>query len=175
VKAGNRSAVLSWEASPDTSLVEIVRTAGTSTAGVSVYKGTGHSFTDSGLQNGVRYRYTATGYDEARNAATQDAAATPTAPLSPVAGATVSAPPRLSWRRDEKATYYNVQVWRRGRVFSAWPTGTSIKLTRTWKYNGRRYRLSPGRYRWYVWPGYGSRAKKDFGRLIGSSSFIVKR
>ena len=175
VKAGNRSAVLSWEASPDTSLVEIVRTAGASSAGVSVYKGAGRSFTDSGLQNGVRYRYTATGYDEARNAATQDTVATPTAPLSPVAGATVSAPPKLAWRRDEKATYYNVQVWRRGRVFSAWPTGTSIKLTRTWTYNGRRYRLSPGRYRWYVWPGYGARAKKDFGRLIGSSSFIVRR
>jgi large repetitive protein len=175
VKPGNRSAVLSWEASPDTSLVEVVRTTGMSGAGVSVYRGAGRGFTDSGLQNGVRYRYTATGYDEAGNASTQAATATPTAPLSPQAGATVSAPPRLTWRRDEKATYYNVQVWRRGRVFSAWPTGTSIKLTRTWTYNGRRHRLTPGRYRWYVWPGYGARAKKDFGRLIGSSSFIVRR
>ena len=86
----------------------------------------------------------------------------------------MTAPPKLTWRSDKKATYYNVQVWRRGRIFSAWPTRNSIKLTRTWTYDERRYRLSPGRYRWYVWPGYGLRAQENFGRLIGSSSFVVR-
>jgi hypothetical protein len=109
-----------------------------------------------------------------RHAAAKEAAATPTAPLSPQAGAIMTAPPKLTWRSDKKATYYNVQVWRRGRIFSAWPTRNSIKLTRTWTYDGRRYRLSPGRYRWYVWPGYGLRAQGNFGRLIGSSSFVVR-
>jgi hypothetical protein len=109
-----------------------------------------------------------------RHAATKEAVATPTAPLSPQAGAIMTAPPMLTWRSDKRATYYNVQVWRRGRIFSAWPTRNSIKLTRTWTYDGRRYRLSPGRYRWYVWPGYGLRAQGNFGRLIGSSSFVVR-
>jgi hypothetical protein len=169
VKAGNASAVLSWTASADTTLVEVRR------AGAVVYRGTGRSFTDTGLRNGVRYRYTLTGYDEARNAASSEVAATPTAPLlAPKAGATVSAPPRLVWKAAEKATYYNVQVWRRGKIFSAWPTGTSVQLKRTWTYDGRRYRLSPGRYRWYVWPGYGRRAQNKFGRLLGWSTFVVR-
>jgi large repetitive protein len=175
VKALNRSALLTWETSADTTFVEILRTRGANGARVGVYRGTGRTFTDTGLENGVRYRYTFTGFDEAHNAATMEAGATPLAPLvSPKAGAVVSAPPRLAWRAVPKATYYNAQVWRNGRIFSAWPRGTSVQLKRRWVYNGRRYRLTPGRYRWYVWPGFGKRAKKDFGKLIGSSSFVVR-
>jgi hypothetical protein len=175
VKAGNRSAVLTWETSPDTGVVELARTAGQRSTRTIVYRGTGRTFTDTRLENGVRYRYALTGYDEAMNVATAEAVATPLAPLvSPKAGAVVSAPPRLAWRAVPKATYYNAQVWRNGRIFSAWPKGTSVQLRRTWVYNGRRYRLTPGRYRWYVWPGFGKRAKRDFGRLIGSSAFVVK-
>ena len=52
--------------------------------------------------------------------------ARPTAPLvSPPAGAKVSAPPLLVWTAVPNATYYNVQLWRRGRVLSAWPARTS--------------------------------------------------
>ncbi len=169
VKAGNGTAALSWTASADTALVEIRRGARV------VYRGTGRTFTDTGLQNGVRYRYTLTGYDEAQNAATAEAVAAPTAPLmSPKAGAVVSAPPRLVWKAVPNARYYNVQVLRGGRIFSAWPTSASFQLKRTWRYNGRRYKLTPGRYRWYVWPGLGRPAQKKFGRLIGSSSFVVR-
>ena len=168
-KAGNGMTQLSWTASPDTALVELRR------SGVLVYSGSATSFTDKRLRNGVEYRYTLAGYDEARNAATSVVVATPTAPLrSPPAGATVSAPPRLAWRAVEKATYYNVQLWRRGRILSAWPKGTSLQLRRSWAYDGRLYRLKPGRYQWYVWPGYGRRSEKKFGRLLGSSSFVVR-
>ncbi len=154
--------------------VEIVRTADTRSAGVRVYRGNRRTFTDKGLENGVRYRYSLTAYDKARNAATRDVVATPTAPLlSPQAGARVSAPPRLVWKPADKATYYNVQVWRRGKIYSGWPTGTSVQLTRTWIYAGRRHRLTPGRYRWYVWAGYGRQAQNKFGPLLGSSSFVV--
>jgi hypothetical protein len=170
VKGGNRTAVLGWTASADTALVEIRRGARV------VYRGTRRSFTDTRLENGVRYRYTLTGYDEARNAATAAVAARPTAPLlSPPAGATVSAPPLLVWKAAAKASYYNVQLWRGGKILSAWPRGTSLKLRRTWTYAGRRYRLIPGRYRWYVWPGYGRPAqRKKFGPLLGASSFVVR-
>jgi hypothetical protein len=167
-KAGNRSAVVSWTASPDTTLVEILR------AGKLVYRGSGRSFTDTRLENGVRYRYALTAYDEAKNAARSAVEARPTAPLfSPPAGATVSAPPRLAWRRVEKATYYNVQVWRGGRILSAWPKRASFQIPRRWTYSGRRYHLKPGRYHWYVWPGHGRRAAKNYGKLLGSSSFVV--
>jgi hypothetical protein len=176
VKAGNRSAVLTWIASADTTVVELVRKAGTRSTGTTVYRGTRRTYTDTGLQNGVRYHYTLTGYDEAMNVDTEAAAITPSAPLvSPKAGAVVSAPPRLAWRPVPKATYYNAQVWRNGRIYSTWPKGTSVQLKRTWVYKGRRYKLTPGRYRWYVWPGYGARAKKKFGPLIGASSFVVRR
>ena len=169
VKPGNGSAVLTWTASPDTTLVEIHRGA------KRVYSGTGTTFTDTGLSNGVRYRYTLKSYDEAANSSTEDVAATPSGPLvSPAAGAVVTAPPRLAWKAVPKATYYHVQLWRQGRILSAWPRGTSFRLRRSWVYNGRRYRLAPGRYRWYVWPGTGRPAQHKFGRLIGSSSFRVR-
>jgi large repetitive protein len=169
VTPGNGKAVLSWKASPDTTLVEIRR--GTKR----VYSGTATTFTDTGLTNGVRYRYTLAGYDEAANSTTEAVAATPSGPLvSPAAGAVVKAPPRLAWKAAPKATYYHVQLWRNGRILSAWPRGTSFQLRRTWIYNGRRYRLRPGLYRWYVWPGRGRPAQKEFGNLLGSSSFRVR-
>jgi hypothetical protein len=66
-----------------------------------------------------------------------------------------------------------VQVWRNGKIFSAWPARPSLRLRRTWTFGGRQYHLRPGRYRWYVWPGYGRRAARNYGRLLGSSSFVV--
>jgi hypothetical protein len=47
------------------------------------------------------------------------------------------------------------------------------ELTRTWIYAGRRHCLTPGRYRWYVWAGYGRQAQNKFGPLLGSNSFVV--
>jgi hypothetical protein len=168
-KAGNRTAELTWTASPDTTLVEIRR------GGKVVYRGTGRRFVDTRLENGLRYRYTVTASDEAANGATGAVTARPTAPLvSPSAGAVVSASPRLVWVAVEKATYYNVQLWRGGKILSRWPKATSMRVPRSWVYRGRRYRLTPGRYRWYVWPGYGRRAEKRFGRLLGASSFVVR-
>ena len=169
MKPGNGSATLSWTASADTTLVEIRR--GTKR----IYSGTGNTFTDKGLKNGTSYRYTLTSFDEAANSSTSAAAAKPSGPLaSPAANAVVTSPPRLAWRPSPGATYYHVQLWRNGRILSAWPRGTSFQLRRSWIYNGRRYRLGPGRYRWYVWPGKGRPAQKNFGRLLGSSSFRVR-
>lgn len=169
-EAGNGTAQLSWTASPDTTHVELRR------SGVLLYSGSATSFTDRRLKNGVQYRYSLTGSDEAgNNSGARGVVARPSGPLvSPPAGATVSAPPRLAWLAAERATYYNVQLWRRGRILSTWPKGTSLRLRRSWVYEGRRYRLKRGQYRWYVWPGYGRRAEKKFGRLLGSSSFVVR-
>ena len=168
-KAGNASTELTWTASADTTLVEIRRARSV------VYRGTGKSFTDKRLKNGTLYRYSLTAYDEAANASSAAVAARPSGPLvAPLAGAVVAAPPRLAWKAVKGATYYNVQLWRDGRILSAWPRSTSLRLRRTWVYEGRRYRLTKGRYRWYVWPGLGARSKKTFGPLLGSSSFVVR-
>jgi hypothetical protein len=68
---------------------------------------------------------------------------------------------------------YNLQVMRGGRkILSVWVTRPRFQLRRTWVFNGRRYRLRPGVYRWYVWPGFGLFSAGRYGRLLGGSSFV---
>jgi hypothetical protein len=74
------------------------------------------------------------------------------------------------------ARYYNLQLWRRGRkILSVWPARPRYQLKRRWRYGGRSWRLGPGRYRWFVWPGFGPRPKADYGRRIGPGRFRVAR
>lgn len=82
----------------------------------------------------------------------------------------------LHWKRAAKASYYNVQIYRgKKKVLSTWPAHTSLLLRRSWSFGGHRFRLKAGRYRWYVWPGYGSRAAARYGRALVSSSFRVAK
>jgi hypothetical protein len=82
----------------------------------------------------------------------------------------------LHWKRAKRASYYNVQVYRAGKkVLSTWPTRTSLRVRRSWSYAGHHFRLKPGRYRWYVWPGYGKRAVARYGpRLVSATFRVVK-
>jgi hypothetical protein len=94
--------------------------------------------------------------------------------MSPAAGARVARPPLLVWRRVAGAQYYNVQIFRgRRKVLSGWPTRTRLQLRAQWKYLGRKERLLPGRYRWYVWPGYTN--PRRYGAVLGQSTFVVAR
>jgi hypothetical protein len=94
--------------------------------------------------------------------------------FAPRAGARVTAPPLLAWRRGARASYYNVQLYRgRVKVLSAWPVRTRLQLRARWRYLGRQRKLSPGVYRWYVWPGYGPARAHRYGRLLGQSRFTV--
>jgi hypothetical protein len=115
-----------------------------------------------------------TGIDEAANRAEHKVELIATgALLSPAPAERLTAPPRLFWTPVKGATHYNVQIISRGRkVLSAWPARPGFRLRRTWIYNGRRYQLRPGLYRWYVWPGFRGR-KVPYGRLLGSSTFVV--
>jgi hypothetical protein len=173
---GNRSARITWTASPDTRLVEVRRAPGRNGKAVTVvYRGSAEGFRDAGLTVGRRYRYRVTGFDEAENATSHSLGITAAGALfSPAPGEEVSAPPRLRWAAVKGAGYYNVQLIRGGRVLSVWPNRASFQLRRTWIYKGRRYRLRPGVYRWYVWPGFGQIAAGNYGRLIGSSRFVVR-
>ena len=55
------------------------------------------------------------------------------------------------------------------------PTTPIFRLQESWTYQGWKYTLTPGRYRWYVWPGFGSLSANRYGKLLGSRSFIVIR
>ncbi|MGH2932110.1 MAG: hypothetical protein ACRDKK_04535, partial [Gaiellaceae bacterium] len=176
-KAGMRSAELRWQTSPDTMLVELMRSPGLGGAAKSVvYRGSAASHRDSGLTPGRKYRYTVTGYDLATNEAARSIEFMGRgALLNPAPAERVKSPPFLVWTPVRGATYYNIVLVRGRRVFSAWPVRTRLQLPRSWVYRGQRQRLRPGLYRWYVWPGYGRLSAGRYGRLLGGSTFVVTR
>lgn len=173
----NRSVDLRWTASADTRLTEITRTTrGKGGKTKTVYRGTGKEYRDKGLRPGAKYLYRVTAFDAASNTVSKTVPVTATGRLlNPVPGARVSSPPLLVWTAVRGASYYNVQLYRGRQILSAWPVRPSLKLPRSWVYHGRHYRLSAGRYRWYVWPGFGRLAQANYGHLLGGSSFVVSR
>jgi hypothetical protein len=176
-KPGNRSLSLAWKASTDTSRIQVARAPGRNGAAETVfYPGTAAIFRDSGLIVGQRYRYRVTGFDTAENKIDQTVDVVGTGALIrpfPAQKVLLASLPYLDWTPVRGAAYYNVQLVRGRKVLSAWPAQSSFRLRRTWTYDGRRYRLRPGLYRWYVWPGFGRISAARYGRLLGSSTFVV--
>jgi hypothetical protein len=178
-KAGRRSAKLIWRTTPDTQTLELVRSPGSNGEAESVvFQGSGSttSFLDSGLRAGRTYHYRLHAADEAANEATRTLEFVGRgALLYPGPGERVRKPPLLVWSAVRGATYYNVVLVRGRRVYSAWPVRARLKLPGSWTYHGRRYKLRPGEYRWFVWPGRGRLAAGRYGKLLGGSSFVVSR
>lgn len=176
---GDTVATVSWQASADVASVTITRTPGRAGPAPSpVFQGTGASrFEDSGLPNGQTLAYTVTATDPAGNTSTVTALARTASRLrTPRAGAQVAAIPTLRWKSVDRATYYNVQLYRGSRkILSSWPSRARLRLQRTWRYGGKRYRLGAGTYRWYVWAGYGNRAQRKYGRLLGTRRFVIRK
>jgi hypothetical protein len=179
--SGDTVATLTWKTSSDTQSVVITRKPGPSKP---VYQGDAAKFEDRHVRNGTRYTYTLTATDEAGHTTTASAKARPTAQLiSPRPFARLKAPPLLRWKRVHKARYYNVQLYRvvrgakgktvRRKILSGWPVKPRLRLHSAWRYNGHWHRLAPGTYLWYVWPGYGQRSQRRFGRLRGVRTFTV--
>ena len=179
-KAGDSFITLTWKLprAPDFASVVITRAA-TDGASQVVYRGNDTTYTDRGVINGVEYRYLIVAMDKAGNRSTGVAVvATPKRAMlrSPRDGASLRKPPLLRWLPVKNASYYNVQMFRENtRILSAWPKRTTLRLHRSWKFGPHRYRLTPGLYRWYVWPGFGSRAGAEYGDLLGSSTFRIVR
>ncbi len=177
---GDRSVTVSWQTSGDPAPVVSVRVTrrpgrGHAHAGT-VYRGNGVDYVDTHVRNGTRYRYTIRARDQAGNSSVQTVVVTPGPRLlAPAANARVSAPPMLTWTPVRGATYYDVQLYRHGKVLSIWPGHASLQLRRSWRFDGHRYRLKPGRYRWFVWPGFKKRSAGRYGRVIGAGTFIVVR
>jgi hypothetical protein len=159
--------------------------------GTSVYTGRATTFTDRGLTNGTQYRYVVVSYDRLGNRSVGLAIlATPQvrALVRPQDGVTVTSPPVLRWLVAQGADYYNVQLFRDAskslqgsdlskarKILSAWPKATRFALKKKWKFAGRTYQLTPGVYRWFVWPGFGRPAQANYGQMLGQSTFVVKR
>jgi hypothetical protein len=171
---GNGTVSLHWTISADSS-VTVVRTAvKKGAAPKTVYHGSGESFTDTKLTNGLRYHYAISAVDQAGNTAQANATAVPLALSSPGQGRKLHSPPRLKWAKVAGASYYNVQLFNGGKkILSVWPVTTALKLPRSWTYAGKKHRLVPGTYRWYVWPGYGPRKASKYGKLLGGSLFMI--
>lgn len=175
-KTGNRTADVSWRMSSDTAVVEVFRAPGLNGQGeTAVYRGTATGLHDKALVPGRKYEYRVAAVDQASNRAESKVVITATgALLSPLPGAVVAARPMLSWAPAKRASYYNVLLIRGRKIFSAWPARTSFRLPRTWTYKGRHYKLRPGVYRWYVWPGFGRITAGRYGRLLGGSTFVYR-
>ncbi len=87
--------------------------------------------------------------------------------LSPYHRATVGRRVTFLWRPVRRASYYNIQIWDdrlRRRLVARWPRARTLTL-----------RLPPGRYRWYVYPGFGAQRNARYGDLWGQGSFTVRR
>jgi hypothetical protein len=178
-QVGNKFALLKWKISPDVSSVRVVRAPGrageTETV---VYAGKADFFKDTGIDNRTQYEYRVSAADEAANATPeQKATAMPLPPLyNPAQGARVRSPIVFEWLGIEKATYYNVQVWCRGRkMLTAWPKKTRLVVPRQGKFSGRRYTLPRTMCRWHVWPGFGRLAERRYGKMAGQSTFVLTR
>lgn len=167
VTTNDRSVTLAWKVSNDAAAIKVLRTRGNA-APVTLYDGKRvATYTDKRVSLGDKYRYTVEAVDAAGNVATEASAAAPSAPLiAPRQAARVRGGVSFRWRPTPHATYYNVQIWRKGKkILSAWPAGTTYRAPR----------LTPGSYSWIVWPGFGARTQRKYGGAIGKSTFLVTR
>jgi len=142
-----------------------------------IYRGAATAYVDKHFHNGAFHRYRAMTVDAAGNAsAPADFDVAPDALLiSPKDNAQLRAPLHLRWRGVPTATYYNAQLFRAGKkILSVWPRTPRMTVQRQWKFKGRPYRLKPGRYTWFVWPGFGPLSAGRYGQLLGHSTFSVR-
>jgi len=154
----------------------VVRRPGLGGAAESVLAGeTEGALLDRRVENGRRYAYEVTLTDQAGNHAGATLQVTPGPRLrEPAAQAQLVAPPLLRWTPVRGARYYNVQLKRDGKkILSRWPGKAKLQLPATWRFDGRKRRLKPGRYRWVVWPGEGPRSEGRYGKKIGARGFAI--
>jgi hypothetical protein len=193
VKAGDGFVDLTWGLPLDKDFdhVTVSRSTGNNPGSETVvYSGVAKHLKNTRLKNSVEYRYVFVTLDKVGNRSLGVAArATPkrAALYAPADGTVVTKPPVLRWARISGASYYNLQLYRLGstvqastvqpgqKVLSAWPKKPDYTLTKKWKYAGRKRQLTPGRYIWYVWPGFGARAAQRYGAVLGQSTFVVKK
>lgn len=170
--------VLHWSSSSAADRIVVQRQVRGRKGETTVFDGSAGKFSDAKISPGAQYLYTVQSFDQAGNASNiATVVGLPKVltlqkfPFAPL----VAKNPILRWRRVRGAGYYNVQLFRgKKRIYAAWPTMHQAGLSTTWRWSGHRYRLTPGRYHWYVWAGFGPRASAHYKR-VGNARFVVPR
>jgi hypothetical protein len=176
--SGAAADVLRWKSSSATDRAVVSRAARGTAKHRVVFDGSGGRFVDRSIRAGLEYHYSVRTYDQAANASNEvSVVAFPKVVTlgGPAYVARTPTQPILRWSRMKGATYYHVQLFRRGkRILAAWPLASELALRSTWVWGGKRYRLTPGRYRWFAWAGLGARSAARY-KLLGKDDFIVTR
>jgi hypothetical protein len=178
VASGAQADIVHWSSSSPADTILVRRQARGAKTERTVFQGSAPSFSDKKIQSGVEYVYSVQAYDQAGNWSQKVSAAglpkvltlrkTPYIPRA-------ARKPILRWAAVRGATYYHVQLFRGSkRILALWPSKHEVGLPAAWKWGGKRYRLGPGRYRWYVWAGIGRRSFANY-KTLGSAQFIVPR
>jgi hypothetical protein len=178
VASGAQADIVRWSSTSASDTVVVRRSARGNKAQPTIFRGSAASFADKKIQNGLEYIYSVQASDLAGNTSKPvSAVALPKVltlrktPYTPRA----ASKPVLRWDAARGASYYHVQLFRGAkRILAAWPNRAELVLPAAWRWAGHSYRLSPGRYRWYVWEGLGRRSFARY-RSVGSASFIVPR
>lgn len=84
-------------------------------------------------------------------------------------------PPRaFGWVPVKNASVYLVEVFRGTRkIFEARTARARVTIPVHWTYEGRRFTLAPGRYRWTVRPGFGVPRRAHFDKPIVQARLVV--
>jgi hypothetical protein len=89
-------------------------------------------------------------------------------------------PPVIAWHPVPRATFYWFQLNRvdlpgTRKILDAFPVRARIGLRARWVNALRPYRLTPGRYRWSVWPQFGPRDEPQYTKLLARGTLVIKR
>jgi hypothetical protein len=178
-EAGDGRVRLTWQMPNGVDHVVITRTLTAGGDPQVIYTGSAEILTDRRVTNDLEYRYLVVSVNregEASPGVAVVAAPKRTLLKAPKDGAKLKKAPKLVWLKNAEASYYNVQLFRGSvKILSAWPLRPNFLLKKSWKYQSRSYKLTPGLYRWYVWPGFGKRSAVDYGGLLGFSTFQIVR
>ena len=176
VQSTDGANIVHWKSSSPNDVAAISRVARGSRSELSLFSGAGADFVDKKVQDGVEYRYNVRTVDQAGNSSQiRTVLGLPkVVSLGKIAYTPrTAAQPILSWPARRGASYYHVQLFRNGkRILAAWPLKTELALRPHWRWAGRRYRLAPAQYAWFVWAGFGPRTAARY-KLLGHSTFIV--
>jgi hypothetical protein len=176
VQSTDGANIVHWKSSTPNDVAAISRVARGSRSERSLFSGTAADFVDKKIQDGVEYRYNVRTFDQAGNAS--QARTVLALPKVVSLGKNAYTPrtaaqPILNWPARQGASYYHVQLFRNGkRILAVWPLKTELALRQSWRWAGRRYRLAPAQYAWFVWAGFGPRTAARY-KLLGHSTFIV--
>ena len=177
VVPGGGDVTLTWKQPADVTSVAVTRTPGRKgKAPTVIYKGRTPHVRDTGLKAGRRLPLPA---DEPRRSGQPirrpgDGEAARALRAGGRQGRTRRDCVALERRQEARPTTTSSSIRGSKKVLSTWPVGTSFRLPGSWTYAGHRYKLTRGKYRWFVWPGRGARARAQYGKLLGSSSFVVR-